>query len=121
IGIVRVHSPLQDKWRLLTITTGSSRSPPLFACQRSPLGTPQAARSLPPRRVADLICYTFDAGASREEPRAHGLDLATTYCPTQLPTQYRRRRGVSRPCSGRERVGPPREDTRPKARASAEC
>jgi hypothetical protein len=34
--------------------------------------------------------------------------LAPADCPTQLPTQYRWRWGVSRPCSGRERVGPPR-------------
>jgi hypothetical protein len=35
--------------------------------------------------------------------------LAPADCPTQLLTQYRRRWGVSRPCSGRERVGPPRQ------------
>jgi hypothetical protein len=34
--------------------------------------------------------------------------LAPTDCPTPLPAQYRGRWGVSRPCSGRERVGPPR-------------
>ena len=34
--------------------------------------------------------------------------MATAYCPTQLPRQYRRRWGVSRPCSGWARVGPPR-------------
>ena len=36
------------------------------------------------------------------------MALAPADCPTQLPTQYRWRWGVSRPCSGRERVGPPR-------------
>ena len=36
------------------------------------------------------------------------MALASTDCPTPLPAQYRRRWGVSRPCSGRERVGPPR-------------
>ena len=35
--------------------------------------------------------------------------LAPADCPTQLLTQYRRRWGVSRPCSGRERVGPLRK------------
>jgi hypothetical protein len=40
--------------------------------------------------------------------RGKGKGLAATDCPTQLPTQYRWRWGVSRPCSGRERVGPPR-------------
>ena len=34
--------------------------------------------------------------------------LAPAYCPTRVSGQYRRRWGVSRPCSGRERVGPPR-------------
>jgi hypothetical protein len=34
--------------------------------------------------------------------------LALAYHPTRLPLQYCRRCGVSRPCSGRERVGPPR-------------
>src|SRR5581483_10956858 len=33
-------------------------------------------------------------------------DLAMTYFPRQLPTKYRRRWHVSRPCSGWERVGP---------------
>ena len=33
---------------------------------------------------------------------------AVTYFPTPLPKQYRRRWGVSLPCSGWERVGPPR-------------
>ena len=36
------------------------------------------------------------------------MALAPAYFPTQLPRQYRRRWGVSLPCSGWERVGPPR-------------
>ena len=36
------------------------------------------------------------------------MALAPAYFPTQLPGQYRRRWGVSLPCSGWERVGPPR-------------
>jgi hypothetical protein len=35
---------------------------------------------------------------------------AVTYFPTPLPEQYRRRWGVSLPCSGWERVGPPRSN-----------
>ena len=37
------------------------------------------------------------------------MALAPADCPTQLPAQYRRRWSVSRPCSGRERVGPLRK------------
>ncbi len=33
-----------------------------------------------------------------------------TYFPTPSPEQYRRRWGVSLPCSGWERVGPPRSN-----------
>ena len=36
------------------------------------------------------------------------LVLALVYFPRELPLKYRRRSGVSLPCSGRERVGPPR-------------
>jgi hypothetical protein len=58
-----------------------------------------------PRRF--VVSYSkLTRSGSREEVK--GKDLAPAYCPTQLPTQYRRRWGVSRPCSGRERVGPPR-------------
>ena len=35
---------------------------------------------------------------------------AVAYFPTPLPEQYRRRWGVSLPCSGWERVGPPRSN-----------
>ena len=35
---------------------------------------------------------------------------AVAYFPTPLPGQYRRRWGVSLPCSGWERVGPPRSN-----------
>ena len=63
--------------------------------------------------AASPTYYATRLTPERQE-KSTGLDLATTYCPTQLPTQYRRRRGVSRPCSGRERVGPPRGDTRTK-------
>ena len=35
---------------------------------------------------------------------------AVTYFPTPLPEQYRQRWGVSLPCSGWERVGPPRSN-----------
>jgi hypothetical protein len=36
--------------------------------------------------------------------------LAMSYFPKGLRLQYRRRCGVSRPCSGWERVGPPRSN-----------
>src|SRR5215203_2195502 len=41
--------------------------------------------------------------------RSSKMALAPADCPTQLPAQYRRRWSVSRPCSGRERVGPLRK------------
>ena len=45
----------------------------------------------------------------RRPPGAGGEEAsAAAYCPGQLPAEYRGRWGVSRPCSGWERVGPPR-------------
>ena len=47
--------------------------------------------------------------ARRRVQEARGkVAPAPTYCPGRLPAEYRRRWGVSRPCSGWERVGPPR-------------
>jgi hypothetical protein len=70
--------------------------------------SPTSYRCSIPRRVLGL--YQYDSLRSKG-----GVALAPAYCPGQLPAEYRRRWGVSRPCSGRERVGPPRGDTRTKA------
>ena len=43
---------------------------------------------------------------------------ASAYCPARLPGKYRWRWSVSRPCSGWERVGPPRSRHRGQPRAS---
>jgi hypothetical protein len=69
--------------------------------------------NVPPR--SSPSCRFWQPGASRPtcqysspERRGSRLALAPADCPTPLPAQYRWRWGVSRPCSGRERVGPPR-------------
>jgi hypothetical protein len=66
---------------------------------RAPDTGPPARRSRAPRRPTTIAAST-EGG--------QGMALAPTDCPTRLLAQYRRRWGVSRPCSGRERVGPPR-------------
>ena len=66
-------------------------------------------------RRRDSIGYPTGRSSGKGTPRrsmqrtgARGVALAPTYCPGRLPAEYRRRWGVSRPCSGWERVGPPR-------------
>ena len=57
----------------------------------------------------ELVILTSD---EIDADRAGGVKspLAVAYFPTPLPGQYRRRWGVSLPCSGWERVGPPRSN-----------
>jgi hypothetical protein len=86
-------------------------SPPLFTCQRAPARRP--TNNLPIARWALRQTPNHTRSEPARQEKGKGEGLATTDCPTQLPTQYRRRGGVSRPCSGRERVVPPRGDTRP--------
>ena len=105
-----VHLPYSKELKTMAFSddlSESSRSPPLFDCQRAS----RAPTSPPARRVP------FWPGEAPSRPTCHYSSperrrsreaLAPADCPTQLPTQYRWRWGVSRPCSGRERVGPPR-------------
>ena len=75
------------------------------------VNVPQARHVPAPARHrrphAELCCDRL-ISMPVQERRGQGAALAPTDCPRQLPAQYRRRWGVSRPCSGRERVGPPR-------------
>jgi hypothetical protein len=87
---------------LLDDLAGSSRSPPLFDCQRAL----RCATSWP--ESLTLVSAPTDYYI-RLNRRVSRKALAPAYCPTQLPTQYRRRWSVSRPCSGWERVGPLRQ------------
>ncbi len=52
---------------------------------------------------------TWDKAAGKGWPVRRYFP-AVTYFPTSSPKQYRRRWGVSLPCSGWERVGPPRQN-----------
>ena len=67
-------------------------------------------------------CSTPRCGGSWWE--RGGSAPAPAYCPAGLPPEYRRRWGVSRPCSGWERVGPPRPRHRgriPRAARAVAC
>jgi hypothetical protein len=65
-------------------------------------------RVMSPTSYHCSIPRRFVVNYSKLRGRGSRVVLAPADCPTQLPTQYRWRWGVSRPCSGRERVGPPR-------------
>ena len=65
-------------------------------------------RVMSPTSYHCSIPRRFVVNYSKLRGRGSRAVLAPADCPTQLPTQYRWRWGVSRPCSGRERVGPPR-------------
>ena len=65
-------------------------------------------RVMSPTSYHCSIPRRFVVSYSRLDRRESRAALAPADCPTQLPAQYRWRWGVSRPCSGRERVGPPR-------------
>jgi hypothetical protein len=59
-----------------------------------------------------LIQEELFTGSVLHSPASEPSNLipAVTYFPTPLPEQYRRRWGISLPCSGWERVGPPRSN-----------
>jgi hypothetical protein len=83
----------------------SNQRPSGYEPDELPLLHPASRKGLYPRGVRRVKCEA----------------LAPAYFPTQLPAQYRERWGVSLPCSGWERVGPPRsrhqgQRTPPKAR-----
>ena len=80
----------------------SSRSPPLFDCQRA------TRAASPDYRSGNQPSRARPVSMPDRTAEGQGEALASADCPTPLPAQYRRRWGVSRPCSGRERVGPPR-------------
>jgi hypothetical protein len=65
-------------------------------------------RVMSPTSYHCSIPRRFVVSYSRLNRRESRAALASADCPTRLLTQYRWRWGVSRPCSGRERVGPPR-------------
>src|SRR5215217_1373797 len=93
----------------LTLTIALDRHSPHHSSPVNVPGSASRCGSSPTGlRLARTRIILFRDRNCQEQETVKGLVLAAAYCPTQLPAQYRRRWGVSRPCSGRERVGPPR-------------